>query len=152
MLVTVREPVIRTQCTYNYWSNGTYCKMKYQLLQMFHMYSDNHFYMCAFCFAWIGTKHLSQMDTAISLPYNVFNHMHIFFKFNWLLNQCFHNVELSKFMHHEALPLDTICQAGRWAHMHTVSGADQWSYTPRGVRYTAASKQWGMDGNHLVLS
>ena len=83
--------------------------------------------MCVFRCAWIGTKHLSQMDVASSLHYIVFNHTHVFFKFNWLLKQCFHNIELSTFMYHEALPLDTISHAGRWAHTHTTSGAEQWS-------------------------
>ena len=102
---------------------------------MFHMYNDSHFYMCVFCFAWwIGTKHLSQVDTAISLHYNVFNHILILFKFNWLLNQCFRNIYWVKYVHAPwGSPIDTISHADRWAHMHTVSGADQWSYTPRGV-------------------
>ena len=76
---------------------------------------------------------LSQMDVAISLHHIcIRSHKCILklcktcsLKFHCLPNQCFHIIE---FMHHEALPL-----AGRLAHMHTASGAEQWSYTHREV-------------------
>ena len=87
------------------------------------LYSHNQLTKKCICPLWMDAVNCIQSHTCISK-----------FMINWLPLQCFHNIELSMFMHHEALPLDTLSHAGRWAHMHTTSGAEQWSYTHREVR------------------